>query len=99
MSLKIGEKSVGQKITEAQTGYEAAVENYKDAKWQLQQWDRYEHPEMSDDERLWQHDQLVYLKDQAQAELTQAQQLYSWMTKELGITSAHSPHRRGRQCP
>jgi hypothetical protein len=97
MTLRVGEQSVTEKITDAQTEYLAAVENYKDQKWALQQWDRYEHPELTDAERLDQRDQLVYLKNEALAALNEAGQLLAWMTKELGIVAEHSPHRQGRQ--
>lgn len=97
MSLKVGEKSVSEKITEAQTEYLAAVEAYRDAKFQLQEWDRWPHDEMSDEERIWQRSQLAYLKDEALAALNESSQLYSWMVKEVSILSEHSPHRQGRQ--
>jgi hypothetical protein len=97
MPLKVGDKSVDQKISEAQSAYETAIENYKGAKFQLQEWDRWPHDELSDDERLQQRDQLVYLKDEALAALNESSQLYSWMVKEVSILSEHSPHRQGRQ--
>jgi hypothetical protein len=97
MSLKVGDESVDQKISEAQSAYETAIENYKGAKFALQEWDRWPHDEMSDEERIWQRSQLAYLKDEAQAALTEASQLYSWMVKEVSILSEHSPHRQGSQ--
>jgi len=97
MTLRVGEQSVTEKITDAQTEYLAAVENYKDQKWALQQWDRYEHPELTDAERLDQRDQLLWLKDEALVALTEASQLYSWMVKEVSILSEHSPLRQARR--
>ena len=88
MSLRLGEASTAQRIADAHRAYGEALQGHKNAIAALERFDRWPHPELSEEERLAQHDNLVYLKEAAQQALSESAQVKNWMMNEMHTLAA-----------
>jgi hypothetical protein len=80
--MKIGEATIEDRIAEAQRLYESALQEYRNAKTALHDWDRWEHLELTPDEAADYRQTLVEFQEQALKELREANLVGNWLRRE-----------------